>query len=396
MDQNIADHRDANPGPSPLQPASLPSCDLSDPPLDCSNTSLPSPRRLLWRRFKKHRVAVFSGFLIVFAYLAAFGAEFVAPYDPEHRDIARAAAPPMRMRFWDSHTSSFHLRPFVYGITMQRDSETRQRLYANDTTTRHHLRFFVRGDSYHFWGILRGQRHLFGIDEGHRFHLFGTDTQGRDLLSRIIHASRISLTIGFVGVALSFTIGIVLGAISGYFGGLADIVIQRIIEVLISIPSLPLWMALSVAIPLTWSVHAVYFIITVILSLTGWTEMARVVRGKCLALRDEEFVVAARTAGAGPGRVMFRHLVPSFLSHIIAMATLAVPGMILGETALSFLGIGMRPPAISWGVLLKDAQSIQALSFMPWLLIPGGFVVIIVLAFNFLGDGMRDAADPHD
>lgn len=354
-----------------------------------------SQRRLIWVRFKKHRVALVSAVLVLLFYLAALCVEFVAPYDPDHRLIVQAAAPPMKLHFWDQREQKFHLRPFVYGIKLERDSVTRERLYVADKEKRHHLRFFVRGDEYRFWGLFSATRHLFGVEGEQRLHVFGTDTQGRDLFSRVVYASRTSLTIGFVGVVLSFTIGIVLGTISGYYGGAADVVIQRIIEVLISIPSLPLWMALSVAIPLTWSVHAVFFFITVILSLTGWTQMARVVRGKFLSLREEEFVIAARLTGATPRRVMFRHMVPSFMSHIIAMATLAIPGMILGETALSFLGIGLRPPAISWGVLLKDAQNIQSLSLMPWLLIPGGFVVVIVLAFNFFGDGLRDAADPY-
>jgi peptide/nickel transport system permease protein len=301
----------------------------------------------------------------------------------------------MRIRFWNRTERSFSIRPFVYATDLERDPDTLQRIYVPDTTRPMPIRFFVRGDSYKFWGLFTARLHLFGVEGEDRAYLLGTDFQGRDLLTRIVYGTRISLTIGFVGVALSFTLGIVLGAISGYFGGAPDMIIQRIIEVLMAIPGLPLWMALSAAIPLNWPITRVFFFITVILSLRGWTGMARVVRGKLLSLRGEEFVIAARIDGAGGARIMFRHLIPSFLSHIIASATLSIPAMILGETALSFLGIGLRPPAISWGVLLQGAQNVQAVAIMPWLLLPGVFVVIIVLAFNFFGDGLRDAADPY-
>lgn len=351
--------------------------------------------RLMRIRFKKHRIAVVGGAVIIFFYFVAAFCEFVAPYDPYKRSVEYAACPPMRVRFWDRDGNRFHLRPFVYGVVLQKDPVTLQRLYAADTTRRYPLRFFVKGDEYKFWGLFRARLHLFGTEGQQRAFLFGTDAQGRDLLSRIIYGARISLSIGFVGVVLSFTLGIMLGAISGYFGGTVDVIIQRVIEIIMAIPGLPLWMALSAAIPLHWPMVRVFFLITVILSLLSWTGMARVVRGKLLSLRGEEFVLAAMVDGAGGARIMYRHLLPSFLSHIIASATLSIPGMILGETALSFLGIGLRPPAISWGVLLQDGQSIQAVAIMPWLLIPGLFVVVIVLAFNFAGDGLRDAADPY-
>lgn len=352
--------------------------------------------QLMWIRFRKHKVAVIGGIVVLLFYFVAIFAEFVAPYDPRYRDMSHIAAPPMRVRFWDGNEKKLFLRPFVYATRLQRDMTTLQRFYVPDRTQRFHVCLFVRGDEYRLWGLVPSNVHLWGVEGGEtRAYLFGSDAQGRDLLSRIMYGTRISLSIGFVGVVLSFMLGIVLGAISGYFGGVADVIIQRIIEVLMAIPGLPLWMALSAAIPLNWPITRVFFLITVILSLTGWTGVARVVRGKLLSLRGEEYVLAAMVDGAGGARIMFRHLIPSFLSHIIASATLSIPGMILGETALSFLGIGLQPPAISWGVLLQAAQNIQAVALMPWFLIPGLFVVFAVLAFNFFGDGLRDAADPY-
>ena len=351
--------------------------------------------RLILLRFLRHRMAVAAGIVVLLLYLAATFAEFVAPYDPRLRDTSHISAPPMRLRVWDVEERRLHARPFVYATTLRRDPVTLQRLYVADTSIRLPLRLLVRGDEVRLLGFIPARVHLFGFDGDERGTLLGTDTQGRDLLSRIIYGTRISLTIGFVGVALSFGLGIALGAISGYFGGLADMVIQRIIEVLIAIPSLPLWMALSAAIPHDWPQTRTFFLITVILSLTGWTGMARVVRGKLLSLRDEDFVLAARIDGARGGA---RHVPPpdpvlSQPHHRLGDA--GDPGMILGETALSFLGIGLRSPAISWGVLLKEAQNIQAVALMPWLLLPGAAVVVAVLAFNFLGDGLRDAADPY-
>ncbi len=351
--------------------------------------------RLIRRRFLRHRMAVAAGIVVLLFYLVATFVEFFAPYDPYVRETSHLSAPPMRLRVWDVAERRLHVRPFVYATTLRRDPFTLQRLYVLDTSRRLPLRLLVRGDEYRLLGLIPARVHLFGFGGDQRAALLGTDTQGRDQLSRIIYGTRISLTIGFLGVALSFGLGITLGAISGYFGGLADMVIQRIIEILIAIPSLPLWMALSAAIPFDWPQTRTFFLITVILSLTGWTGMARVVRGKLLSLRDEDFVLAARIDGARGARIMFRHLIPSFLSHIIASATLAIPGMILGETALSFLGVGLRAPAISWGVLLQEGQNIQTVALMPWLLLPGAALVVAVLAFNFLGDGLRDAADPY-
>ena len=349
--------------------------------------------QLMWIKFKKHRLALVGGIIVLLFYLVAIFAEFFAPYDPYFHGMSLIGVFPMTIHLRDQ-TGRFQA-PFVYGIKQERDMETLARIFTVDKTKKYRLRFLVRGDSYKMWGLWESDLHLFGAEGGERIYLLGGDQQGRDLLSRIIYGTRISLSIGLIGVALSFGMGIVLGAISGYYGGVADIIIQRAIEVLISIPSLPLWMALSAAIPLSWSIYQLFFAITIILSLLGWPGLAREVRGKLLALREEDFVVAARLAGCKEGKIMFQHLIPSFLSHIIASGTLAIPGMIIGETALSFLGVGLRAPAISWGVLLKSAQNIKAVVSTPWLLLPGVFVVIVILSFNFLGDGLRDAADPY-
>ena len=349
--------------------------------------------RLMRIKFARHRLARLGGTVVVLFYLVAILAEFIAPYDPRWRDIGNLSLPPARIRIVDE---SGKLRaPFVYAPTRARDPVTLQAIYTEDRSRRYAIRIFARGDSYKLWGLFRSDLHLFGVEENLRAYFLGGDEQGRDLLSRIMYGTRISLSIGFVGVALSFGIGIVMGAISGYFGGVADVIIQRVIEVLLSIPSLPLWMALSAGIPLDWSIYKVFFAITLILSLISWPGLARVVRGQLLSLRSEEFVIAAKVSGATENRVMFRHLVPSFLSYIIALSTLAIPGMILGETSLSFLGIGLQPPAISYGTLLKAAQNVKTVMAEPWLLIPGLFVVVIILSFNFLGDGLRDAADPY-
>ena len=349
--------------------------------------------QLMRIKFAKHRLARIGGTVVLLFYFTAIFVEFLAPYDPRMRDINSLSAPPVRIRIRDE---SGKLRlPFVYARIRTRHPVTLAAIYTEDRSQRYSLRFFVRGEPYKIWGLFRGNIHLFDAGDEVRAYFFGGDQQGRDLLSRIIYGTRISLSIGFIGVALSFGIGIVLGAISGYFGGVADIIIQRVIEVLISIPSLPLWMALSASIPLDWPIYRVFFAITLILSLMGWPGLARVVRGKLLSLRDEDFIVAAKVSGCTEKGIMFRHLVPSFLSYIIATSTLAIPGMILGETSLSFLGIGLQPPAISYGTLLKAAQNVKAVIAEPWLLIPGLFVIVIILAFNFLGDGLRDAADPY-
>jgi len=349
--------------------------------------------RLMWWRFRRHRLAVVAGVLLVFLYTIGIFCEFAAPYTPNSRDKGYVQGPPQRVHFVDAE-GRFHLRPFVYGVRQVSDPETWQRVAVVDTSVRHPVTFFTSGQEYEFWGLFKARVHLFGTRGGH-LYVFGTDSLGRDVFSRIVYGARISLSIGLIGVALSFFLGVVLGGIAGYYGGVADYVIQRIIEVLRCIPHIPLWMALSAALPAHWPALYVYFGITVILSFLGWTGLARVVRGKFLSLRNEDFVVAARLSGTRETTIIFRHLLPSFMSHIITSATLAVPGMILGETALSFLGIGLRPPIVSWGVLLQQAQNIQAVIMAPWLLLPGLFVIVVVLAFNFVGDGLRDAADPY-
>lgn len=349
-----------------------------------------------WRLFRwklfRHKIAIVSMAILGVFYLTAIFAEFVAPHDPLDFNKELVLAPIQRIHLIDDD-GKFHLQPFVYKIE-KTVGENWQLIYTEDRSVRYPIRLFVRGDSYMLWGIIPGNLHLFGTEKG-MFSLLGRDRGGRDLFSRVVYASRVSLSIGLLGVAISLFIGVLIGGISGYYGGKIDLVIQRIIEALRSIPTLPLWAGLRAALPYTWPMMRIYFAIIVILSLVGWTGMARVVRGKFLALRSEDFVVAAKVSGSGDFVVIFRHLLPSFLSHIIATVTLAVPGMILAETSLSFIGLGLQAPAVSWGVLLQDAQSIESLAGAPWLLTPAIFVVVSILAFNFLGDGLRDAADPY-
>jgi peptide/nickel transport system permease protein len=351
--------------------------------------------QLTWWRFRKHRVAVASGLVVMGFYLVVLGADFLAYADPNASEAQRSLMPPQPIRWFDG----WRWYPHVFALKGARDPQTFKRVYQVDPGEKIRIRFFAEGFEYRFLGLIPMNRHLIGVDggrdAGQTIFLLGTDVQGRDLWSRLMFATRISLTIGLVGVTLSLVLGVVLGGLSGFYGGVADTVIQRVIEILRSIPTIPLWMGLAAALPRDWTILQIYFAITLIISLLGWTELARVVRGRFLALREEDFVVSARLVGCSQMRTIFVHMVPSFMSHIIAATTLALPAMIISETALSFLGLGLRPPAISWGVLLQQAQNVQAVAISPWLLIPAIPVIIAVMAFNFLGDGLRDAADPY-
>lgn len=350
--------------------------------------------KLMAFRFRKHRLAVWSGFFIVFLYLMALCAGFIAPYSLNQRSRDNVYVPPQTIHFFGE--DGFHLWPFVYALDDYRHPLTLRKLYREDTSKQYPVKLFAHGEGYRLLGLLKTDIHLFGVDAPANIHLLGTDSLGRDLFSRIVYGARISLTVGLIGVFISFCLGLIIGAFSGYHGGLIDNIIQRLIEVIKSFPTIPLWMALGAALPQTWSPLQVYFGITVVLSLVGWTELARVVRGRILTLREEDFATAAILAGVGRWRLMWRHLLPSTASHIIVSLTLAVPTMILGETALSFLGLGLRPPVTSWGVLLKESMNVQAVAQQPWLLSPAIFVILAVLAFNFIGDGLRDAADPYE
>ena len=351
--------------------------------------------QLMRWRFRKHRLAMVSLAVLGLLYGLAILADFIAPYDVHQHDAKYVYVPPQPLRWVDS-AGRFRLRPFVYPVVQTIDAKTFAVKYTTDQGRMLPIHFFVRGVPYKFLGLIRTDIHLFGLkDGGQGLFLLGTDRMGRDMLSRIIAGSRISLSIGLVGVFLSLFLGVIIGGASGYYGGAIDNAVQRLIVVIRSLPTIPLWMALSAAVPPRWPAEWVYFAIVVILSFIGWTGLARVVRGRFLALREEDFVLAAKLAGAGEWRIITVHMVPSFLSHLIASLTLAIPGMILGETSLSFLGIGLRPPAVSWGVLLKEAQEVATVAKAPWLLLPGVFVIVAVLAFNFVGDGLRDAADPY-
>ncbi len=346
----------------------------------------------MWWKFKRHKIALASGILLAVLYFTILISEFLAPYNLHTRNVDFIHAPPQPLHLF--HEGSY-VGPFVYGRDMKLNMDTLKREYTDDKNKVLPIRFLCRGDSYKFWGLWEGNLHLVCPAENGQMFLLGTDRLGRDLLSRIIYGARVSLTIGLFGVAVSFVLGIIIGGIAGYHGGTFDLVIQRIIEVLQSLPSIPLWMALAAIMPVTWSPLVIYFGITIIFGLLDWTGLARAVRSKLLALREEDYVLAAQLMGAKSRRIIGRHLVPGFVSHLIASATISIPGMILGETALSFLGLGLRAPITSWGVLLTEARNVSVVALYPWLLFTMVPVIVVILAFNFLGDGLRDAADPY-
>jgi peptide/nickel transport system permease protein len=353
-----------------------------------------SQRQLVWHAFKKHRLAVLSLVGLVCLYVLCIFADFFAPYDPLERFKDFNDTPPTTIHFTDENSALS--RPFVYGIVQKLNTATFTYEYTVDETTKHFLGFFVESEPYSLLGIIPMNTKFFGVeDKAVPLVLLGTDHLGRDIFTRIVYAGRISLFIGFGGVFLTFLLGAFFGGISGFYGGVFDEIVQRIIEVLISVPDIPLWIALSAALPRDWDTLKIYFAITIILAVRGWTGLARVVRGKIISLRTEEFALAAKAAGASDRRIIFVHLLPAFTSYLIVHLTLAIPGMILGETALSFLGLGIRPPAVSWGTLLQEAQQVTVLAKSPWVLTPAFFVVMAILMFNFVGDGLRDAADPY-
>lgn len=351
---------------------------------------------LMWRKFSHHRLGVAGGVVVILLYITVLIPEFLAPVGLETTNTRYAYAPPQGISLGISDATGWHFEPHVDAYKAKVDYNSGKRIFVDDPDTPIDIGFFVHGESYALFGFIPADIHLFGpIETGQPFYLVGADRLGRDILSRTIYGTRISMTIGLIGVALSLFFGILMGGLSGYFGGTTDNVIQRLIEFIQSVPAIPLWIGLAAAIPPDVPALQVYFLITVILSVIGWTGLARVVRGRFLAMRDEDFVKAARLDGASTLRILFRHMLPSFLSHIIAVVSLAIPSMILAETALSFLGIGLRTPIVSWGVLLQEAQNVHTIANAPWLLLPGLAVVIAVLSLNFLGDGLRDAADPY-
>lgn len=363
------------------------------PPSQDKDLYTASSRKLMWWRFRQHKLAVVSLVVLVLAYLIAIFAEIVAPYSPQSIERLQTFVPPSQIHI--IHEGSLTL-PFVYELERTRDPETARVTYVQDTSKPIPIRLFVQGEGYKFWGIWESNFHLFGLDDQkQKINILGTDSLGRDLFSRLVYGARVTLSAGLVGVVFAFVLGLLFGSISGYYGGVADGLIQRLMEFIRSVPTIPLWMGMAAALPIAWNPLFVYVLITLILALIGWTHLARVVRGRFLSLKSEDYVMAARLAGASEYRVITKHMLPAMTSYIIAAMTLAVPEMILGETALSFLGLGLRPPVVSWGVLLQDAQNLRSISLAPWLLSPGLAVVTVVLAFNFLGDGLRDAADPY-
>jgi peptide/nickel transport system permease protein len=388
----------ALPETSDLLPPAAPAEHIAATPAATeTKVSVASQWQLMRWKFKKHKLAVISLYIIaIFSFVGLF-CEFLAPSDPDKTDEIHKYVRPMGMSFFDQN-HSFHIIPGVYGLTGSRNPDTLRLSYVPDKTQWHQFQLFVHGEPYKMWGLWSSDVHLLGLKNAPPdtpVFLMGTDRLGRDMLTRIIYGTRISLSIGIISVIVSLILGILLGGISGYYGGAADAIIQRVIEFVRSMPQIPLWLALAASLPPGWSSIRVFFIITLVFAMIEWTGLARVVRGRFLSLREEDFVMAARFSGASEPRIIFRHMLPSFLSHIIATLTLAIPRIIIFETTLSFLGLGLRPPAVSWGVLLQEAQNVQTVALSPWLLLPAVAVIITILAFNFMGDGLRDAADPY-
>ena len=377
-----------------MSEASNPNLTLN-PESSGKEVAIASQSQLTWWAFKRHKIAIFALWVIGVLYLLAIFAEFVAPDDPFKQNRRAVYHPPQMVHFIDHSEGDMHIRPYFWKMKRERDPDTLAVTYVQ-SGEKIYLRLFGKGPEYKFWGIWKTNIKLFATEKPReKFFIFGADRMGRDMFSRVLYGTRISMSIGLVGVAISLVLGVSLGGMSGYFGGRVDAIIQRLIEFVLSLPTIPIWLALAASLPPSWPIYKQYFVITLIVSLVGWTELGRVVRGRFLAMKNDDFVVAARLDGASESRIIFRHMLPSLTSHIIASLTLAIPLMILAETGLSFLGLGLTPPAISWGVLLKEAQNVISISQAPWLFIPGGFVVLAVLSFNFLGDGMRDAADPY-
>lgn len=347
---------------------------------------------LVWRKFKRHKLGLISGIFLLICYLTLPIAGFVAPYTPNERSADYLYAPPQSINLW--HEGRF-VGPYIYPITATADLENFRWTYETDETSPMPLEYFCEGAEYNLFGFIPSNTHLFCAPEGATVFLWGSDRLGRDVFSRILFGAQLSLTVGLIGITVSFVLGIFFGSIAGYFGGRTDWFINRMIEILRSLPELPLWLALSAAVPSNWSPVSVFFIISIILGILDWPGLARAVRSKFLSLREEEYVRAAEMMGAKPGRVIRKHLLPNFMSHLIASATLSIPAMILGETALSFLGLGLRAPAVSWGVMLNDAQNLASIEIYPWTAIPMLPIIFVVLAFNFLGDGLRASLDPY-
>lgn len=352
-----------------------------------------SVRQLMWIQFKRNRLAIIGSVFLVMMYVAALLAGFLSPYGVRTTHNKYTSAPPHWFRFVDDE-GKFHLRPFVYGLEQSVDPNTFQRTYSTVKEEIYPVRFFTKGVPYKLFGFIPTEIHFFGVEEPGKLFLCGTDRNGRDLFTRILYGARVSLTVGLVGVFMSLIIGSLVGVMSGYFGGVFDNIAQRSIEVLTSFPRIPLWLALASALPVTWSSIKVYFGISLVLSLVNWGGLARQVRGKVLALRENDFVIAAQYTNCSDFRIIVRHLFPNTFSHVLVVATMSIPNMILGETSLSFLGLGIQAPMTSWGVLLSDAQSVRVFLQQPWLLLPAVFVMLTIISFNFVGDGLRDAADP--